>query len=100
MSLMTPFLKQTATLKRIATGPDSWGNYTYSTSSISCRFEKLARLFRNTEGETWTSEAHVLADVELQEGDEITYDDVTKEIQKISHVPSLAGKLTFWEGWI
>jgi len=100
MSLMTPFLGQTATLRRIAAGPDSWGNYTYSTSSISCRFEKLSKLFRNTEGETWTSEAHIFADVELKEGDEITIGSETREIQKISHMPDLDGSDTFWEGWL
>ena len=100
MSLMSPFLKQTATLRRIATGPDSWGNYTYSTSSISCRFEKLSKLFRNTEGETWTSEAHIFADVELREGDEIIYGGETREIQKISHMADFDGSDTFWEGWL
>lgn len=100
MSLMTPFLGQTATLRRIAAGPDSWGNCTYTESSIDCRYEKMVKMFRLSESETWTSEAHIFADVELKEGDEITIGSETREIQKISHMPDLDGSDTFWEGWL
>jgi len=99
MSLVTALLNQTATLRRIATGPDSWGNCTYSTSSISVRFEKRTKLFRRSETESWTATSHIYTDTELQEGDEVTIGSVTVEVQEIKHSPDLAGSATFYEGW-
>jgi hypothetical protein len=100
MSLITPLLKQTATHKPFVS-VNSWGTKTYgTTATIKCRYEKLSKLFRGVDLETWTSEAHVFADVELKEGDLISYGGVEKEIQKISHMPDLDGSNTFWEGWL
>lgn len=99
MSLMSPFLKQTATLESLL-GDGPWGKTYADPVTISCRFEEAAKLVRLSETETWTSEAHIFADVELKKGDKITFGGVTKEIQKISHVPGLGGQNTFWEGWL
>lgn len=99
MSLMTPLLKQTATLESL-TGDGPWGKTYADPVTISCRFEEVAKLVRLSETETWTSEAHIFADAELKKGDKITYGGATKEIQKISHQPGLGGQTTFWEGWL
>ena len=99
MSLMTPLLLQSATLKR-RTSTSGWGDVTYSTTMIVCRYEKLSKIFRGEGLETWTSEAHILADVELIEGDRIVFGGVEKEIMKISYIPDLDGSDTFWEGWM
>lgn len=99
MSLMSPFLKQTASLVSFL-GEASWGKSYADPVSISCRFEEVAKLVRLSETETWTSEAHIFADVELHKGDKITYGGVTRELQKINHMPGLGGQTTFWEGWL
>lgn len=99
MSLITPLLKQSATLKR-KTATDSWGTKTYSTSTIACRFEKMIKIFRGIEGEEWRSEAHVFSDAELMEGDQFTVGGETRDIQKVSHIPDLDGSITFYEGWL
>ncbi|MGB3944526.1 MAG: hypothetical protein WBK88_07030 [Methanothrix sp.] len=60
----------------------------------------MSKIFRGIDLETWTSEAHVFADVELKEGDTITIGGEEREIQKIYHVPDLDGSVTFYEGWL
>ena len=78
-----------------------WGKQTHTETPIKIRFELAARSFWDGagEGQKWVSESHIMADDELRLGDIIVYAGVERMLKRISHIPDIGSKPTFYEGW-
>ena len=84
------YLNQTATWHYV-TGQNSYGEPTFSSKTISVRWEGKRRLVRDKDGREVVSEARVFCADVVQPGDELEYGGRSWPVIAVSTVPGLDG---------
>jgi hypothetical protein len=84
------YLNQRAVWKRI-TSQNEYGEPTFSSKTISVRWEGKRRLVRDNEGREVVSEARVFCVEAVKPGDILKYEDRDWPVIAVSTVPGLDG---------
>jgi hypothetical protein len=85
------YLNQRAVWKRI-TSQNEYGEPTFSSKTISVRWEGKRRLVRDNEGREVVSEARVFCVEAVKPGDELEFNGREWPVIAVSTVPGLDGK--------
>jgi hypothetical protein len=90
------YLNQRAVWKRI-TSQNEYGEPTFSSKTISVRWEGKRRLVRDNQGREVVSEARVFCVDAVKPGDILKYEDRDWPVIAVSTVPDLGGKEAYRE---
>ena len=88
--MINNYLNQTATWHYV-TGKNNYGEPTFGSKTINCRWEGKRRLVRNKDGQEVVSEARVFCVEAIKPGDELEYDGRSWPVIAVSVVPGLDG---------
>lgn len=94
--MMRDYLNQIATWHYV-TGKNSYGEPTFSSKSISVRWEGKRRLVRDKQGQEIVSEARVFCLEPVQPGDILEYDGRDWPVITVSETPGLDGQVLYRE---
>ena len=88
---ISEYLNQSITLKS-KSSVNAYNEATYSSSTISARFEYKRRMVRNNEGEEVLSTAQVFTETQVKPDDVLTFDSRDWQVVTVENCVDLDGK--------
>ena len=79
---------------------DARGDATYQDAPIMARVEPSVRVLLNQKGEEFTSSSLVMTKAQVQPGDKLTIDGITRVVELVSSASSLFGEHTHYECYV
>jgi len=94
--MISNYQNQTVTYKAVS-ATSEYGEKTFSTSSISARYEYKRREILNSEGEKVISEAVCFTTTAVKPGDVLTFDSKDWIVLSVNNCVDLSGTVKFYE---
>jgi hypothetical protein len=94
--MIKDYCNQTTTLKTLSS-LNQYGEPSFSSSTIACRFEQNTKLIIDREGKEVISTAAIFSESEIKEDDRVSYGGVERVVLFVEPGIGLSGDIEFYE---